>query len=94
MTTSSASQFFSLSARTVREIMLLPTQAARRTKPLHKCDDMNSSTKDNRAATKPLQILRLFIQYEIAHLSGRHNHHTNETHQERHKECRQKTKQG
>ncbi|KAH7936224.1 hypothetical protein HPB52_020164 [Rhipicephalus sanguineus] len=59
MTTRSANQFFSLSARTVRAITLPPTQAARRTRLLHKCDDMNLSTEDNRAATKPLQILRL-----------------------------------
>ncbi|KAL1413992.1 hypothetical protein MTO96_007807 [Rhipicephalus appendiculatus] len=43
---------------------------------------MNLSTEDNRAATKPFRILRLFIQYEIAHISGRHNHHIKETHQE------------
>ncbi|KAH7936348.1 hypothetical protein HPB52_021554 [Rhipicephalus sanguineus] len=84
MTTRSANQFFSLSARTVRAITLPPTQAARRTRLLHKCDDMNLSTEDNRAATKPLQILRF----------GHRNHHIKETLQENHKEYNRKTKQG
>ncbi|KAH7984217.1 hypothetical protein HPB52_018206 [Rhipicephalus sanguineus] len=60
------------------------TLAARRTRLLHKCDDMNLSTEDNRAATKLLQILRF----------GHRNHHIKETLQENHKEYNRKTKQG